>query len=331
MFRLRRYRIFLAFAVIFVIALFKFGSSNTSWREQAASFGQAQRGNADPQVKWEPKPQVAKETKHFEVEVPAAKNPQIKQTPPPIAPVDRPVEQTSTATQGKKSIPVGVGHVGAGNAALPEITPTPRAGEDVDQAVLDEPLSSSEEVEHWTKAKEQYPVPTESLIALPTAKAKPIPKIQAEFKKETAAEKADRETKLETIKDVFKRSWSGYKEYAWLHDEVRPVSGTRKDPFAGWGATLVDALDTLWIMGLKEDFEEAVKAVEKIDFTTTSRYDIPLFETTIRYLGGFLAAYDMAGKKHEILLTKAKELAEILIAAFDTPNRMPQTYYYWRP
>lgn len=275
-------------------------------------------------MNWEPKPQVAKETKKFEVEVPAAKNPQAKQTPPPVAPADRPVDKKPTTGQGEKSIPIGVGHV-----ARPDSTPTPRIDEE--QAVLGEPLSSSEEVIHWTKTKEHFPIPSESLIALPTAKPKSIPKIQGEFKKESAAQKAEREAKLETIKDVFKRSWSGYKEFAWLHDEVRPVTGTSKDPFAGWGATLVDALDTLWIMGLKEEFEEAVKAVNKIDFTTTSRADIPLFETTIRYLGGFLAAYDIAGKKHEILLTKAKELAEILISAFDTPNRMPQTYYYWRP
>lgn len=331
MFRLRRYRVFLAFAVIAVLALYRFGSSNPSWRDSAASFAQGHREDAEPQVKWEPKPQVAKETKQFAVEVPAAKNPQVKQTPPPIAPVERPVGKPSTTAQGKKSVPVGVGHAGVGNVAHSVAAPTPSVEEDLGQGVLDEPSSSSDDIIHWTKTKERFPVPTESLIALPTAKTKPVPKIQADFKKETAAEKVDRETKLETIKDVFKRSWSGYKEFAWLHDEVMPVTGSKKDPFAGWGATLVDALDTLWIMGLKEEFEEAVQAVEKIDFTTTSRADIPLFETTIRYLGGFLAAYDMAGKKHDILLTKAKELAEILIAAFDTPNRMPQTYYYWRP
>ncbi|KAF1977178.1 seven-hairpin glycosidase [Bimuria novae-zelandiae CBS 107.79] len=330
MFRLRRYRVFLAFAVITIIALYQFSSSSSPWTEQAASrFGQSQGGDTEPQVKWEPKPQVAKETKQFEVEVSAATNPQAKQTPPPIAPVEKPVDKKSTTAQGKNSIPVGVG---AGHAARPDATSTPATEEkDRGQDILGALLSSSEEAAHWTKMKEQYPVPTESLIALPTAKAKSIPKIQADFKKESDVEKADREIKLGTIKDVFKRSWSGYKEFAWLHDEVMPVSGSKKDPFAGWGATLVDALDTLWIMGLKEEFEEAVKAVEKIDFTTTHRSDIPLFETTIRYLGGFLAAYDMAGKQHEILLTKAKELAEILMAAFDTPNRMPQTYYFWQP
>lgn len=332
MFRLRRYRVFLAFAVIAVLALYRFGSSGSSWTEQAVShLGQGQGGDPEPHVKWEPKPQVAKETQQFQVDVPAAKNPQPKQTPPPLPSAEPPVANNPTTTQGKKSIPVGVG---AGHhAAQPNPTPTPRADGNVEQvqAPLGDPPLPSEEVVHWSRMEEQFPIPTESLITLPTAKPKPIPKIQADFKKESAADKADRQTKLDTIKDVFKRSWSGYKQYAWGHDEVMPVTGSKKDPFAGWGATLVDALDTLWIMGLKEEFEAAVKAVEKIDFTTTSRSDIPLFETTIRYLGGFLAAYDMAGKQHGILLAKAKELADILMAAFDTPNRMPQTYYFWRP
>lgn len=324
MFRLRRYRIFVAFAVIVIFALYKFGNSDASWREQAASrFGHGHGGHAEAPVDWEPKPQVAKETKDSKATVPEAKGNAAKQTAPPVAPVKPPGQESSTTT-GKKSIPVGFGH-----PARPDSVATPLAEEE--DAEVGAASSSTREAIHWKKTKEHFPVPTESLIALPTAKSKVIPKIQGKFRKESAAEKKDRETKLATIKDVFKHSWTGYKELAWLHDEVKPVTGKFKDPFAGWGATLVDALDTLWIMDLKEEFENAVKAVDKIDFTTTSRADIPLFETTIRYLGGLLSAYDMAGKKHSILLNKAKELAEILISAFDTPNRMPQTYYYWRP
>ena len=93
----------------------------------------------------------------------------------------------------------------------------------------------------------------------------------------------------------------------------------------------MDSLDTLWIMGLKEEFEEAAKAIDKIDFTTSPRSDIPVFETTIRYLGGLLAAYDVSGGKYKNLLEKAIELAEILMGAFDTPNRMPVLFYQWKP
>ncbi|KAG9559882.1 seven-hairpin glycosidase, partial [Aureobasidium melanogenum] len=118
---------------------------------------------------------------------------------------------------------------------------------------------------------------------------------------------------------------------AWMNDEVRPVSGGARDPFCGWAATLVDALDTLWIVGLKDEFDDAVKAVGEIDFTTSQRKDIPLFETTIRYLGGMLSAYDLSGGQYKVLLDKAVELAEVLMGAFDTPNRMPVTFYRWMP
>ncbi|KAG9606628.1 seven-hairpin glycosidase, partial [Aureobasidium melanogenum] len=89
--------------------------------------------------------------------------------------------------------------------------------------------------------------------------------------------------------------------------------------------------DTLWIVGLKDEFDDAVKAVGEIDFTTSQRKDIPLFETTIRYLGGMLSAYDLSGGQYKVLLDKAVELAEVLMGAFDTPNRMPVTFYRWMP
>ncbi|EEH09113.1 class I alpha-mannosidase 1A [Histoplasma capsulatum G186AR] len=183
----------------------------------------------------------------------------------------------------------------------------------------------------WEKQPEHYPVPPENLIRLPKGAPKTLPKIQFEFPEESPAAKADREAKLAVIKASFNHSWTGYKAEAWGHDELRPVSGGYRDPFSGWGATLVDALDTLWIMGMEAEFEEAVEAVKKIDFATSPRRDIPLFETVIRYLGGLIGAYDISGGKYQILLDKAVELAEILMGAFDTPNRMPVTYYLWRP
>jgi len=126
------------------------------------------------------------------------------------------------------------------------------------------------------------------------------------------------------------------REYAWTHDELDPVQAAMnnsqhgfRDPFGGWGATLVDSLDTLWLMGMTEEFDEAVNATMSIDFTTVAREDIPIFETTIRYVGGLIGAYDLSGRKE--LITKVKELADIIMAAFDTPNRMPNLYYHWKP
>ncbi|MDI1485081.1 MAG: hypothetical protein OHK93_000215 [Ramalina farinacea] len=182
---------------------------------------------------------------------------------------------------------------------------------------------------HWSSLPEHFPVPTESLIQLPTGTSKAIPKIQHDF---LAPQKGlVDQSKLDEIKDTFLFSWSGYRQKAWLQDELSPKSGKYRNPFCGWGATLVDTLDTLWMMDLKDEFEEAVDAVKDIDFTTSLRNDIPLFETVIRYLGGLVAAYDISGSKHRILLDKAVELADILMGSFDTPNRMPITFYLWKP
>lgn len=185
---------------------------------------------------------------------------------------------------------------------------------------------------HWTQLPEHFPIPTKSLISLPTGKVKVLPKIQtSKFSEESSDEKAAREAKLDTIKKTFAFSWDGYRKNAWMQDELSPVSGKFRNPFCGWAATLVDALDSLWILGMKEEFEEAAQAIGKIDFTTSIRNDLPLFEMTIRYLGGLVSAYDLSEGKYRILLDKAVELADILMGAFDTPNRMPMTFYLWKP
>lgn len=186
-------------------------------------------------------------------------------------------------------------------------------------------------VTHWQKQKEHFKLPQESIIPLPRGAPKKQPKIQHTFGPETAEAKAIREKRRAKVKAEMEHAWKGYRLKAWMHDEVMPVTGGFKDPFCGWAATMVDGLDTLWIMGMKEEFEEAVQAVAKIDFSHTERSQIPVFETTIRYLGGLQGAYDVSGGKYKVLLDKAVELAEILMGIFDTPNRMPVLYYSWDP
>lgn len=54
-----------------------------------------------------------------------------------------------------------------------------------------------------------------------------------------------------------------------MKDELRPIAGGYKSPFCGWAATMVDSLDTLWIMGLKEEFELSLVELQGISFTDT--------------------------------------------------------------
>ena len=187
--------------------------------------------------------------------------------------------------------------------------------------------SPTAKVIHWSQMTEHFPI--QKTIQLPSGTSNPMPRIQRAVEK-LSANGSDQE-KLAVIKGATEHAWRGYTEYAWAQDEVKPVSGGKRNPFNAWGATLVDSLDTLWVVGMEKEFEEAVEAVKNIDFTISPRPDIPVFETTIRYLGGLIAAYDVSGKKHIALLDKAVQLADILFSIFDTPNRMPQTFYRWKP
>ena len=209
-----------------------------------------------------------------------------------------------------------------------------------EKPVLDQPLESVELPTTLSSAARKptaaskrpsgghYPV--KSFISIPTGKPVKIAKLQQALESETSNAKAERLERQAVVKASFLHSWQGYKKHAWLKDEVTPVKAGFINSFSGWAATLVDALDTLWMMGLKEEFEDAVKSLDKIDFSTTESEDINVFETTIRYLGGFLGAYDISHQQYPKLLEKATEVGDLLYGAFDTPNRMPVTRWKWQ-
>ena len=179
----------------------------------------------------------------------------------------------------------------------------------------------------WQMRQEIYPLT--SFAALPMDDAKAIPTIQAVSRGESDEQKKTRLERRQAVKDATVKSWKAYRKYAWLQDEVTPLSAGSRQTFGGWGATLVDSLDTLKIMGMETEFEEAVAALKQIDFTRAGHSMLNVFETSIRYLGGLLSAYDLSSGQHPELLEKASELGNMLYNAFDTPNRMPLTRWYW--
>jgi len=62
---------------------------------------------------------------------------------------------------------------------------------------------------------------------------------------------------MAAVVKAFKHSWRAYRQYAWGHDELLPVSRSYTDSFGGLGLTLVDSLDTMYIMGLNDEFRQA--------------------------------------------------------------------------
>jgi len=48
---------------------------------------------------------------------------------------------------------------------------------------------------------------------------------------------------------AFLHAWSAYKKYAWGHDELKPITQSWQE-WMGIGLTIVDSIDTMYIMGL---------------------------------------------------------------------------------
>lgn len=92
---------------------------------------------------------------------------------------------------------------------------------------------------------------------------------------------------------AFRHAWKAYKMYAWGKDELKPISQSSNEWF-NLGLTLVDSLDTMWLMGLKEEFLEAREWVQN-EMNIAQDKDVNLFETTIRVLGGLLSIYHLTG------------------------------------
>ncbi|KAL2154847.1 hypothetical protein VTH82DRAFT_3523 [Thermothelomyces myriococcoides] len=142
----------------------------------------------------------------------------------------------------------------------------------------------------------------------------------------------------ERVVEAMELSWDAYERYAWGYDEFHPESkrGRQMAP-KGLGWIIIDSLDTLMIMNMTSRVTRAREWLSK-SLTWDQDQDVNTFETTIRMLGGLLSAHylsneypDMApisdddpGEPGEDLyLEKAKDLADRLMAAFDSPSGIP--------
>ncbi|KKK25397.1 hypothetical protein AOCH_005566 [Aspergillus ochraceoroseus] len=361
MFRARRYRISLVIAVVFVLVILHFTGSHDpptilqvppppppaadhysspqfpkQANDQLKNGYNSNNNNYDNGGARNPgipaAPELLEQQQHQEQQRPQAQPQRPSQQRPSQQQQSPSQDSSSVSDKGPAS---SAGHTGIDIDRPPKNSnegPRPQSGAQT-QAHHNEEEAEDDVPSpvHWKPMPEQYPINPEAQIPLPPRQPKLLPRLQAKFKDESSADKMQRLQRLDAVKATFQHAWNGYKVSAMGHDEVKPLRGGFKDTFNGWGATLVDTLDTLWIMGLKEEFSIAIDHVKRIDFTTSKRKDIPVFETVIRYLGGLLGAYDISGHKYNVLLEKAVELADILMGAFDTPNRMPTLFYKWTP
>ncbi|XP_054990940.1 ER degradation-enhancing alpha-mannosidase-like protein 1 [Sorex araneus] len=140
---------------------------------------------------------------------------------------------------------------------------------------------------------------------------------------------------------MFVFGYDNYMAHAFPQDELNPIHCRGRGPDRGdpsnlnindvlgnYSLTLVDALDTLAIMGNSSEFQKAVRLViDTVSFDRDST--VQVFEATIRVLGSLLSAHriitdakqpfgDMAVKGYDNeLLHMAHDLAVRLLPAFE--------------
>jgi len=131
----------------------------------------------------------------------------------------------------------------------------------------------------------------------------------------------------EDVRSEMRWAWRQYRERAWGKDQIKPLSGgfesfPLKDHHLG--LSLIEALDTLWIMGLDEEFRDRVEWV-KANLDLDVDGDVSVFETSIRLVGGLLSAWRACGDR--VLLAKARDLADRLLPSFAaSPIGIPHRY-----
>jgi mannosidase alpha-like ER degradation enhancer 2 len=137
--------------------------------------------------------------------------------------------------------------------------------------------------------------------------------------------KIDKAKTAEQVKAEFMHAWNGYKKYAWGHDDLKPMSKTYRDWYDNQPLlmTPVDALDTMYLMGYKDEADKTKKYIlENLSFDKDIY--VQNFEVTIRLLGGLNTAYQMTGDKKFLVL--AEDLGNRLLPAFDSPTGIPYRF-----
>ncbi|XP_076656436.1 alpha-Mannosidase class I a [Halictus rubicundus] len=159
------------------------------------------------------------------------------------------------------------------------------------------------------------------LETVPPAPADKLPlTVGGEDEDHVARERRDK------VKEMMKHGWDNYVRYAWGKNELKPISkkGHSASIFgaANMGATIVDGLDTLYIMGLHDEFKQGRDWIaENLDFDINS--EISLFETNIRFMGSLLACYALTGDV--MFRDKAAQLGERMLPAFQTETGIPHS------
>lgn len=143
-----------------------------------------------------------------------------------------------------------------------------------------------------------------------------------------AAPKQDWRALAEDVRAQMAWAWRNYVERCFGQDQIKPVSGGAEAFFfpggPPLGLSIVEALDTLYVMGLDAEAEEGTRWIaDNLNFDIDG--EVQVFETGIRIVGGLLSGWH--GTKEKKLLALAKDMADRLSPAF-TKSRTGMPYRF---
>jgi mannosidase alpha-like ER degradation enhancer 2 len=163
------------------------------------------------------------------------------------------------------------------------------------------------------KMMTRFRLPT-LLLALSTLLVSPV----------AAAAQVNRRALAGRVRAEFLHAWRGYERHAWGHDELKPLSKTARDWYGEpLYMTQVDALDTLVLMGFKEEATRDREFVVR-NLSFDKDLSVQVFEITIRHLGGLLSAYQLTNDRR--LLRLAEDLGTRLLPAFESKTGLPYRF-----
>lgn len=125
-------------------------------------------------------------------------------------------------------------------------------------AVLETPLQAGPHRPFPTGKHPSFPWPPASPFPHPSCK-----KVQHNFPRGTNANTS----RADAVRDLYERSWAQYDAKCFGQSTMLVVSNTCLNDLNGWGATVVDGIDTAIVMKLKHIVTKQLAFIAAVDFT----------------------------------------------------------------
>lgn len=95
-------------------------------------------------------------------------------------------------------------------------------------------------------------------------------------------------TRANAVREFYVTVWNQYSQHCFGHDDINIISKTCVDDLFGWGATIVDGLDTAIVMNLTDIVNKQLAHIAQTDFTYVDQHIFSLSAKNYKYHGSLI-------------------------------------------